>query len=126
MNAVVNRIMRTAERAAPNLRTWGAKLALARAITAAIPAHCNESVSVTRTTAALVWRMKIMCKGHEFHFELISSDPVGAICCSSTPDCQFSQRGSIYSSTTGFTHSIEQTTGTSMVSLRDRHAISCY
>ena len=75
MNAVVNRIMRTAERAAPNLRTWGAKLALARAITAAILAHCNESVSATRTTAALVWRMKIMCKGHEFHFELISSEP---------------------------------------------------
>ena len=42
--------------------------------TTAMPAHCNESVSVTRT-AALVWRMKIMCKGHEFHFELISSEP---------------------------------------------------
>ena len=75
MNAVINRITRTAERVAPNLRTWGAKLGLARAITAAIPAHCKKSVSVTRTTAAPVWRMKIMCKGYEFDFELISSAP---------------------------------------------------
>jgi hypothetical protein len=72
MNAVINRITRTAERVAPNLRTWGAKLRLARAITAAIPAHCNESVSVTRTTAALAWRMKIMCKGREFHLRYTS------------------------------------------------------
>jgi len=75
MNAVINRITRMAERIAPSLRTSGANLGLAHAITTAMPAHCNESVSVTRTTAALVWRMKIMCKGHEFHFELISREP---------------------------------------------------
>ena len=39
MNAVINRIMSTAARIAPNLRTEGAKLGLAQAITAAIPAH---------------------------------------------------------------------------------------
>ena len=72
MNAVINRITRMAERIAPSLRTSGANLGLAHAITAAMPAHCNESVSVTRTTAALVWRMKIMCKGREFHLELIA------------------------------------------------------
>ena len=75
MNAVINRITRMAERIAPSLRTSGANLGLAHAIITAMPAHCNESVSVTRTTAALVWRMKIMCKGYEFHFELISSEP---------------------------------------------------
>jgi hypothetical protein len=75
MNAIINRITRMAERIAPSLRTSGANLGLAHAITTAMPAHCNESVSVTRTTAALVSRMKIMCKGHEFHFELIFSEP---------------------------------------------------
>src|SRR6266404_4129891 len=69
MNAVINRITKMAERIAPSLRTSGANLGLAHAITTAMPAHCNESVSVTRTTAALVWRMKIMCKGREFHLE---------------------------------------------------------
>jgi len=68
MNAVINRITRMAERIAPSLRTSGANLGLVHAITVAMPAHCNESVSVTRTTAALVWRMKIMCTGREFHF----------------------------------------------------------
>ena len=75
MNAVINRITRMAERIAPSLRTSGANLGLAHAITTAMPAHCNESVSVTRTTAALVWRMKIMCKGREFHLELIAIEP---------------------------------------------------
>src|SRR6267143_2004253 len=75
MNAVINRITRMAERIAPGLRTSGANLGLAHAITTAMPAHCNESVSVTRTTAALVWRMKFMCKGREFHVELIAIEP---------------------------------------------------
>src|SRR5467141_4572154 len=75
MNAVINRITRMAERIAPSPRTSGATLGLAHAITTAMPAHCNESVSVTRTTAALVWRMKIMCKGREFHLELIAIEP---------------------------------------------------
>src|SRR5258706_9310829 len=71
MNAVINRITRMAERIAPNLRTSGANLGLAHAM----PAHWNESVSVIRTTAALVWRMKIMCKGGESHLELIAIEP---------------------------------------------------
>src|SRR6266436_5462499 len=75
MNAVINRITRMAERIAPSLRTSGANLGLAHAITTAMPTHCNESVSVTRTTAALVWRMKVMCKGREFHLELIAIEP---------------------------------------------------
>src|SRR5258708_3440027 len=75
MNAVIHRITRMAERVAPILRTSAANLGLAHAITTAMPAHSNESVSVTRTTAALVWRMKIMCKGREFHLELIAIEP---------------------------------------------------
>src|SRR5467141_4537238 len=99
MNAVVNRIMRTAERAAPNLRTWGAKLALARTITAAMPAHCSESVSVTRTTAALVWRMKIICKGREFHLELIAIEPYrGNLLFVNPQTVSSSKGGSVYSS----------------------------
>jgi hypothetical protein len=43
MNAVIIHIMSMAERIAHDLRTWGAKLGLAQAITAAIPAHCNET-----------------------------------------------------------------------------------
>src|ERR1700732_4301273 len=58
--ALINRIMSTAERTAPNLRVPGAKLGLAQAISAAIPAHCNESVSVTSTIAALPSRRKII------------------------------------------------------------------
>ena len=75
MNIVINRITRMAEQIVPSLRTSGANLGLAHAITTAIPAHCNERVSVTRTTAALVWRMKITCKGREFHLELIAIEP---------------------------------------------------
>jgi hypothetical protein len=60
MNAVINRIMSMAERIAPNLRALGAKLGLAQAITAATPAHCNNSVSVIKTTAALPSRRKII------------------------------------------------------------------
>jgi hypothetical protein len=75
MNAVINRITRMAERIAPSLRTSGANRGLVHAITAAMPAQCNESVSVTRTTAELVWRMKIMCKRREFHLELIAIEP---------------------------------------------------
>jgi hypothetical protein len=66
MNAVINRIMSMADRIAPNLRTWGAKLGLAQAITAAIPPHCNESVSITRTTAALACRAKVIGKRKTF------------------------------------------------------------
>jgi hypothetical protein len=60
MNAVINRITSMAEGIAPNLRAPGVKVGLAQAITAAIPAHCNESVSITRTTAALTSRTKII------------------------------------------------------------------
>src|SRR5260370_37250150 len=75
MNVVINRITRMAERIAPSLRTSGANLGLAHAITTAMPADCNESLSVTITTAALVWRMNIMCKGREFNLELIAIEP---------------------------------------------------
>jgi hypothetical protein len=64
MNAVISRITSMAERTGPNLRTWDVKLGLAQAITAASPAHCNESVSVARTTAALAWRTKIIGSPH--------------------------------------------------------------
>ncbi len=39
-------------------------LDFAKEISAAIPAHCNESVSVTRTTAALASRKKIISLPH--------------------------------------------------------------
>src|SRR5882762_7526084 len=58
MNAVINRSMSRAERRGPSLRSSGAKLGFAKEISAAIPAHCNESVSVTRTTAAPASRTK--------------------------------------------------------------------
>jgi hypothetical protein len=64
MNAVINRIMSKTERIGPNLRTPGAKLVLAQEITAAIPAHCNESVSVTTTIAALPSRRKFKGSPH--------------------------------------------------------------
>src|SRR6266850_3335613 len=64
MNAVINRTMSRAERIGPSLRSSGAKLGLAKEINAAIPAHCNESVSVTRTTAALASRTKIIGSPH--------------------------------------------------------------
>src|SRR6266404_5458901 len=60
MNAVINRTMSIAERTGPSLRTSGAKLVLPQEINAAIPAHCNKSVSVTITTAALASRTKII------------------------------------------------------------------
>src|SRR5712664_2488539 len=74
INAVINRTMNIAERIGPSLRSSGAKLGFAKEIRAAIPAHCNESVSVTRTTAALASRTKIIglphrdrkCFVHEF------------------------------------------------------------
>jgi hypothetical protein len=88
MNAVINRITRMAERIAPSLRTSCANLGLDRAITTAMPAHCNESVSATRTTAALVWRMKIMCQGREFHFELVAIEPCRGNLLFVNPDCQ--------------------------------------
>lgn len=92
MNAVINRITRIAERIAPGLRTLGANLGLAHAITTAMPAQCDKSVSVTRTTAALVWRMKIMCKGREFHLELIAIEPCRGNLLFVNPDCQPFQR----------------------------------
>src|SRR6266851_5130172 len=74
INAVINRTMSRAERIGPSLRSSGARLRFAKEISAAIPAHCNESVSVTRTTAALASRTKIIgsphrgrkCLVHEF------------------------------------------------------------
>jgi len=65
MNAVII-AYEDAERIAPGPENSGANLGLAHAITTAMPAHCQRSVSVTRTTAALVWRMKIMLQGREF------------------------------------------------------------
>src|SRR5882762_4084252 len=59
MNAVINRSMNRAERRGPSLSSSGAKLGFANEISAAIPAHCNESVSVTRTTAAPASRTKL-------------------------------------------------------------------
>src|SRR6267378_6248597 len=64
INAVINRTMSRAERIGPSLRSSGAKLGLAKEINAAIPAHCNESVSVTRTTAAVASRTKIIGSPH--------------------------------------------------------------
>ena len=99
MNAVINRITRMAERIAPNLRTSGANLGLAHAITTAMPAHWNESVSVIRTTAALVWRMKIMCKGGESHLELIAIEPCrGNLLFVNPRVSAHIQGGSVYSS----------------------------
>src|SRR6266576_6662100 len=99
MNAVINCITRMAERIAPSLRTSGANLCLAHAITTAMPAHCNESVSVTRTTAALVWRMKVMCKGREFHLELIAIEPYrGNLLFVNPQTVSPSKGGSVYAS----------------------------
>jgi hypothetical protein len=82
MNAVINRIISMAERIGPNLRTPGAKLGLAQAITAAIPAHCNESVSVTRTIAAPPSRRKIIGSPHgsrESFVHAFVGDPCGNV-----------------------------------------------
>ena len=124
MNAVINRITRMAERIAPSLRTSGANLGLAHAITTAMPAHCNESVSVTRTTAALAWRMKIICMGHEFHLELSSSEPCRGDLLFANPRLSALPKEILYiPANTGSQpqrrHSIEQTTGAAMVSIRD-------
>ena len=35
----------------------------------------DRARSTLPLATALVWRMKIVCKGHEFHIELISSEP---------------------------------------------------
>src|SRR5260370_27318388 len=64
INAVINRTISRAERISPNLRSSGAKLGFAKEISAAIPAHCSESVSVTRTTAAPASRAKIIGSPH--------------------------------------------------------------
>src|SRR4029077_5980481 len=122
MNAVINRITRKAERIAPSLRTSGANLGLAHAITTAMPAQCNESVSVTRTTAALVWRMKIMCKGHEFHSELISSEPCWGNLLFVNPRLSAPPKEALYvfNSRVQRKHSVGPMTGTAMVSLTDR------
>src|SRR5712692_1656563 len=84
INAVINRTMSRAERIGPSLRSSGAKLGFAKEISAAIPAHCNKSVSVTRTTAALASRTKIIGSRHRgqgcFVHELVGerySDPNG-------------------------------------------------
>src|SRR5260370_12093623 len=76
--------MSGAERIGPSLRSSGAKLGFAKEISAAIPAHCNKSVSVTRTTAALASRTKIIGSRHRgqgcFVHELVGerySDPNG-------------------------------------------------
>src|SRR5258708_34239502 len=60
MKAVINRTMSTAERRGPSLRSSGAKLGFAKEISAAIPAHCKQSVSITRKTAALASRTKLL------------------------------------------------------------------
>jgi len=116
MNAVINRITRTAERIAPSLGTSSANLGLVHAITAAMPAHCNESVSVTRTTAALVWRMKIMCKGYEFHFEPISSEPCWGNLLFVNPRLSATPKEALYifDSRVQRKHSVGPMTGTAM------------
>src|SRR6266403_2033990 len=60
MKAVINRTMSTAERIGPSMRSSGAKLGFAKEISAAIPAHCKQSVSITRKTAALASRTKLL------------------------------------------------------------------
>jgi hypothetical protein len=67
MNAVINRITSIAERIGPSLRSSGDKLGLAKEISAASPAHYSESVSVTRTTAALGSRTNIIGSPHREH-----------------------------------------------------------
>jgi hypothetical protein len=125
MNAVINRIINMAERVGPNLRTPGAKLVLAQEITAAIPAHCNESVSVTRTTTALVWRMKIMCKGLRISVGTNCYRPVSGQSAVRQPRSGSSSKGgSVYSSQrlnsrVQRRHSVGPMTGTTMGSLRD-------
>ncbi len=77
MKAAINRTMSRAERIGPSLRSPGANLGFAKEISAAIPAHCSESVSVTRTAAALASRAKIIGSRHRggssFVQELVGS-----------------------------------------------------
>src|SRR5260370_40187983 len=122
MNAVINRITRMAERIAPSPITSGANLGLT---TTAMPAHCNESVSVARTTAALVWRMKIMCKGREFHLELIAVEPCRGNLLFVNPSLSAPPRRlCIFEATLDSRvqrrHSLGPMTGTATGSLRDR------
>jgi hypothetical protein len=64
---------RGAERSQP--LTLGARLVLAQAISAAIPAHWSESVSVTTTAAALAWRANVIGKTSPFWLEFQSNEP---------------------------------------------------
>jgi hypothetical protein len=42
------------------------KLVLAQAINTGIPAHCNESINVTRMADAVAWRAKVVGMEHAF------------------------------------------------------------
>src|SRR6267143_5449315 len=75
MNAVINRSMSRAERIGPSLRSSGAKLGFAKEISTAIPAHCNESVSVTRTTAAPASRTKLLIVLASLHRGFCKCEP---------------------------------------------------
>src|SRR5580704_1360662 len=57
---VVNRTRSRVDRNAPWRCPPGPKLLLAKYMSAAMPAHWNESVSVTRTTAAAAWWTKVI------------------------------------------------------------------
>src|SRR5713101_9855755 len=75
MKAAINRTMSRAERVGPNLRSSGAKRGFAKEISAAIPAHCNESVSVTRTTAVSASRRKLLIVPASHHRDFCKCEP---------------------------------------------------
>src|SRR5216684_513091 len=75
MKAVINRTMSTAERIGPSLRSSDTKLGFAKEITAAIPAHCNKSVSATRRTAVPASRTKLLIVLASLHRGFCKCEP---------------------------------------------------
>src|SRR5207302_3103981 len=57
------------------IRSSGAKLGLANEISAAIPAHCRQSVSITRKTAAPASRRKLLIIPASLHRGFCKCEP---------------------------------------------------
>src|SRR6266478_1294117 len=75
MKAVINRTMSRAERRGPSLRSSDARLGLAKEISAAIPAHCKQSVSITRKTAVPASRTKLLIVLASLHRGFCKCEP---------------------------------------------------
>src|SRR5258707_7981107 len=75
MNAVINRTISRAERIGPSLRSPGANLGFAKEISAAIPAHCKQSVTIARKTAVPASRTKLLIVLASLHRGFCKCEP---------------------------------------------------